>query len=183
MNARLEDHGIFATTGFWLRCMEISGLLFELLLPFLDKRINTKQKKGKRKPFSFFSSLCDGSIMMKKQPAYMKWFKIIGIIFIILGFSSFIGANYIRSQVDQGKKRVKKAQSNLNAVNSAASSNSTLYFFSKAATGPIQSQINEGKKDIVYFQSLAQNLDISGWVLVVIGAGVTIWAFYRGKRG
>lgn len=121
--------------------------------------------------------------MMKKQPAYMKWFKIIGIIFIILGFSSFIGANYIRSQVDQGKKRVKKAQSNLNAVNSAASSNSTLYFFSKAATGPIQSQINEGKKDIVYFQSLAQNLDISGWVLVVIGAGVTIWAFYRGKRG
>lgn len=127
--------------------------------------------------------MCDGTLMTKKQTSHMKWYKIIGILLIVLGISSFIGSNYIRSQVDQGKRKVKKAQSAVNATNSATSGNATLYFFSRTATGPIQNQINEGKKDIAYFQSVAKNLDIAGWVMVGTGAFLTVWAFYRGRRG
>ncbi len=121
--------------------------------------------------------------MGKKELSTMKWIKILGITLIVMGIASFVGGNYIRSQVDQGKKKVRKAQSGVNAVNSASSSDPALYFFSKAATGPIQSQINEGKKDIVYFQALAKNLDIAGWVMVIVGLTGTIWAFTRGRRG
>lgn len=113
----------------------------------------------------------------------MKWIKILGIGLIVMGIASFIGGNYISSQVNQGKRKVRKAQSGVDAVNSASSSDPALYFFSKAATGPIQKQINEGKRDIVYYQSLAKNLDIAGWVMLVIGVTGTVWAFYRGRRG
>lgn len=121
--------------------------------------------------------------MRRKHVLHMKWFKILGVVLILLGISFFVGSNYIRSQVEQGKTKVRKAQSAVDATNSAASVDPNLYLFSRAATGPVQKQINDGKRDIVFFQSLAKNLDIAGWAAVVVGIGVTIWAFYRGKRG
>ncbi len=119
---------------------------------------------------------------MKKAFNSMRLYKIIGILLIVGGIASFIFANYIRSQVDQGKHKVRKAQSAVNSANQVASGDPTLYLFSRTATGPIQKKINEGKKDIVYFQSLAKTLDVVGFIALVAGGGLTIWAFYSSRK-
>ena len=120
--------------------------------------------------------------MIKKAFNSMRLYKIIGILLIVGGIASFLFANYIRSQVDQGKHKVRKAQSAVNSANQAASGDPTLYLFSRAATGPIQKKINEGKKDIVYLQSLAKTLDIVGFITIIAGGGLTVWAFYSDRR-
>ena len=84
----------------------------------------------------------------------MRLYKIIGILLIVGGIASFLFANYIRSQVDQGKHKVRKAQSAVNSANQAASADPTLYLFSRTATGPIQKKINEGLWWLVSFTTI-----------------------------
>jgi hypothetical protein len=111
----------------------------------------------------------------------MLWKKIVGGLFVFIGFGCIGFSMYIDDQVDQGKHKVRKAQSAVNTANAVTSSNSTLSFFGGLATSPIQDQINEGKRDIAYYNDLSQKFTIGGWILIVSGAALFAWGFKKQK--
>jgi hypothetical protein len=104
--------------------------------------------------------------------------KIIGIIIGICGIAMILFSIYISNQVGEGKVKASKAQSQVDTGSWLFSQSPATKEVGKALTGAAQSKIDEGQRQITYYEGMAKWLLIGGIGFIVIG-GVIL--FYRRK--
>ncbi|MFZ4772580.1 MAG: hypothetical protein ACOYK9_01135 [Chlamydiia bacterium] len=112
----------------------------------------------------------------------MRLLRILGVLLILGGIGAIGFSNYILSQVHEGEKKVKRTQGAVDLANQALSTNETASMVGGIATNSIQQQINEGKRDISYYQDMAANFSLGGWISIGVGAGLFVFSFTRKKH-
>jgi uncharacterized membrane protein HdeD (DUF308 family) len=109
--------------------------------------------------------------------------RIIGIVICIGGIVLIFVSNYIKSQVESGKMQISSAESQVSqgktlfGLNPVSKQVGNQVFFNSA-----EQQINAGKKDVAYYESLASQLQIAGIIAIVVGLGIVFIPFTTHKR-
>ena len=101
---------------------------------------------------------------------YMKAKRIVGIVILIGGFVMLGFSYYIRTQVAQGQMEVSSAQRKVDRGSSLFNLTPYTKDVGRGIMGSAQSRIDEGKMTIAQYESLANTLQIGGFVCIAIGA-------------
>ena len=99
----------------------------------------------------------------------MKTKKIISLLLIILGLGLIGTAMYINSEVETGKHKISRAQSQVDQGKNLFSLNPVTKEVGKGLTGGAQKKINEGKQQVTHYEGVAKVTQISGIILLIIG--------------
>ena len=110
----------------------------------------------------------------------MRYQRMIGMIALIGGVVCLGFSMYIKSEVLAGQEQIASGERKLNALDRVFSASPTTKSYSSQLTKSGRSKIAQGKEDIAYYTSLANTLQISGVVLIIVGAG--IFLFGKKKR-
>jgi hypothetical protein len=107
--------------------------------------------------------------------------KTLAIITVILGVILFFSSLYIREQVDEGEKQVVDAQHKLNKGGGILSISPLTSAIGKTTKRAFQKKIVEGEKEIDFYDHVANWAEISGIILIVLGAGI-FYVYRKNKR-
>jgi hypothetical protein len=110
----------------------------------------------------------------------MSFKKILSILILISGIALIAVSSYIKTQVEEGKYKVDKAQKQVNAGRRVFSVFPETKEIGKAATDSAQKKINQANQEIGQYANLVTWLKIGGISLIVIGAG-TFFIFRKKK--
>jgi hypothetical protein len=113
----------------------------------------------------------------------MTFRRVLGFLMLLIGILLILASRYIKNQVEQGQQQINSAQSKVNQADSLFSLNPTSKQVGQVVTGSAQNKINEGKQQVVEYTTLAERLNISGIVVVVLGIGYLILFGIKKKRG
>lgn len=111
----------------------------------------------------------------------MNFKKIISVVLVVAGALMIAGAYSIKNQVAQGKIQLSDAESTVNTGKALFSVNPVSKEVGNQLTKSVDRKIAEGHDQIAFYSKLAENLIISGIVLIVIGVGLFI--FYGRRSG
>jgi hypothetical protein len=109
--------------------------------------------------------------------------RIIGILICIGGIVLIFVSIYITTQVESGKLQISSAESKVSTgktlfgLTPVTKEAGNQLFFNSA-----EGQINAGKEEVAYYESLASILKIVGIIAIVVGLGVIFIPFGRKKR-
>lgn len=97
--------------------------------------------------------------------------RIIGILIVIVGILCLGVSYYINNQILQGVAKIKSAQEKVNKGNDffSGSSNPVMQGIGSQVTGSAQKKINLGKEEIEKYTAIADNLQMGGIVLLIVG--------------
>ncbi len=110
----------------------------------------------------------------------MKIKKIIAIIIFLLGIGMLFVSYDIKKKVAEGTLKVRKAEKTVNQANSLFSLSPTAKQLTQESLQGAQKKIEAGKADIAYYSKLADQLQLSG--LVLMGAGILIFVLGREEK-
>ena len=100
--------------------------------------------------------------------------RMIGIIVSICGIATIFVSIYIKNQVATGKEIASKAQSQVDVGTSLFSLTPVTKEIGKGISGQAQSKIDEGQRQISYYEGLANGLLIGGIGLIILGGAVVL---------
>jgi len=112
----------------------------------------------------------------------MKILRILSIVVVMGGGVCIFFSNYITNQVNEGKIKIEKGQKSVDKSSSLFSTNPYTKPIGKGITSSAQKEINTGKEDVAYYEQLAQTLQISGFVGVIVGAAFIIFSFFGQRK-
>ncbi len=95
--------------------------------------------------------------------------RIISILVILIGVAMIFGTMYIREQIEEGKQKIAHAQEKVDQGNGLFGLTPFTRPIGKEATSSIQKKIEEGQGQIEKYEQIADNLQIGGIVLIVLG--------------
>jgi drug/metabolite transporter (DMT)-like permease len=104
-----------------------------------------------------------------------NWKKILGMVVAVVGVIMVVFAEYIASQVAEGREQIEQGQGKVNTINKIFSVNPTSEQVGKQLTKPAQNKIDQGKRDVAHYASLAERLRVAGIVLMVGGGALFFW--------
>lgn len=97
-----------------------------------------------------------------------------GIALIILGAVMLFFSDYIAEQVTSGKAQIRKAQGQVNTIDSVFSSSKYTSPIGKQITGSAQRKIDAGQSEVSRYETVVTLLRVGGIVLIVVGAFMVI---------
>ena len=106
--------------------------------------------------------------------------KIFGLLLCILGLAFLVVAGYIDSQVKEGRKKISKAQKNLDTGTALFSLAPVTKDLSQNFSRGIQKKIEEGTETADYYEHLAVQFKVVGIILLV--AGILVVIFCKAKK-
>ncbi len=112
----------------------------------------------------------------------MKILRILGIVVVVAGVGCIFFSNYITNQVNEGKIKIEKGQKSVDKSSSLFSTTPYTKPIGKGITSSAQKKINAGKEEVAYYEQLAQTLQTSGIVGIIVGAGLTIFSFFGQRK-
>lgn len=112
----------------------------------------------------------------------MKLLRIFGILILLAGIACIFFSHYISNQVAEGKIKIEKGQKAVDQGNSLFSMSPYTKPVGKKLSSSSQKKIDEGKEEVSYYEQIAQTLQISGIVAIIVGAGVTIFSFFGPRK-
>ena len=107
--------------------------------------------------------------------------RILGIVVVIAGIALIVISQYIKTQVAEGNLQISSAQQKVDQGNKLFSLSPYSKPIGQQMTGSAQKKINAGQEQVAYYDQLADQLQIGGIILIVIGA-VIILIPRRAKR-
>ena len=113
----------------------------------------------------------------------MRLMRILGFVILIAGIAAILFANYINSQIGEGKTKIKKAQKNVKQAEGLFSLNPVTKELGKGISDEAQKKIDEGKEAVAKYEKIADLLQTGGIVMTILGAGIVIVSFLRKKKG
>jgi len=110
--------------------------------------------------------------------------RILGILIVLIGAVSIGFSYYIKQQVSAGEEKIESAQKSVDKGNQlfSGSSNPIVKGFGQSMTGSAQKKINKGKEEVVKYATLADQLQMGGIALIVLGAILIVIPRRKGKR-
>jgi hypothetical protein len=121
-------------------------------------------------------SLCVCVKIYFNQRCFVNWKRVFAIVVFIVGVAMVGGAYYINTQVAEGKLQVSSAEKKVDQGKTLFSLNPVSKEIGDQITKSADRKIDKAKEEISYYAGLAQNLQIGGIVLIVIGIGFFIFA-------
>lgn len=112
----------------------------------------------------------------------MKILRILGIVVVVAGIVCIFFSNDITNQVNEGKIKIEKGQKTVDTSSSLFSTNPYTKPFSKGITSSAQKKIDTGKEEVAYYEQLAQTLQISGIIGIIVGVALTIFSFFGQRK-
>ena len=109
---------------------------------------------------------------MEHKHRRIEYKKILGLLLIAGGITLLGISYYIKHEVEVGKEKIASAQEKVDIGKKIFSMNSTTKEIGKIATSPIEHKINNGVRDVAYYEKLAYELQIGGVLLFVLGMGL-----------
>ncbi len=107
--------------------------------------------------------------------------RIIGIIIAACGAFMLVFSNYISKQVQEGRGKISRAQSQVDTGNKLFSINPITKEVGKGISGGAQRRIDAGSMEADEYAVLAHQLQIGGVVLLIVGCGI-VFLSSRKKR-
>jgi uncharacterized protein YjeT (DUF2065 family) len=98
----------------------------------------------------------------------------LGILIIIGGIVLFGISQYIKGQVEEGKMKISNAEKKIEQGNKLFSFNPISKQVGQQITGSAQKKINEGKEEVDYYTQLANQLQIGGYILMIVGLVIVL---------
>jgi len=100
----------------------------------------------------------------------MKFMRILGLILILAGIASIGTSMYIKNEIEKGKMQIAVGQKRLNQgkqmLNLAPPATKPVQ---DVITSPIQSKIDQGKRDVAYYETMSNLLMGGGIISIVLG--------------
>ena len=112
----------------------------------------------------------------------MKILRILGIVVMVAGVVCIFFSNYITNQVNEGKIKIEEGQKTVDTSSGLFSTNPYTKPIGKGITSSAQKKIDAGKEEVVYYEQLAQTLQISGIVGIIVGAAITVFSFFGQRK-
>ncbi len=112
----------------------------------------------------------------------MKVLRILGILILLAGIACIFFSNYITNQVNEGKIKIEKGQKTVDQSNRLFSLNPYTKQVGQELSSSSQKKINEGKEEVAHYEQIAQTLQISGIVAIIVGAGISIFSFFGSRK-
>lgn len=94
---------------------------------------------------------------------------IIAVVIVLLGIAMVGGAIYIKNQVAQGKLQVSSAERQVQQGKSLFSLNPVTQEIGGQITKSADRKIDNAKGELSYYANMAQNLQVGGIILIVLG--------------
>lgn len=95
--------------------------------------------------------------------------RIFGILLVLAGVALVLTSNYISNQVEAGKEQINSAQDKVDKGNSLFSMSPYTKDVGEQITGSAQKKIDEGKLQVIQYETLAGKLKIGGIALIIVG--------------
>lgn len=108
--------------------------------------------------------------------------RISGVILLVLGVLIIIFGNIISGQVEEGKKKIHKAQRGVNTIKDISKIHQTTEKIGKTITKPVQKKINKGRVQAKDYKILSTVMLIVGIVFSATGVILLILSFTSKKR-
>ena len=109
----------------------------------------------------------------------MSWKRIIGMLIAIAGIALLLVSNYITQRVEDGKEQISNAQEKVDKGSSLFSLSPYTKDVGQQITGSAQKKIDEGKLQVIQYETLAGKLQIGGIALIVVG---TLFVIFGRKK-
>ncbi len=105
--------------------------------------------------------------------------KIAGVGITVIGILCVGMAYYIKSSVAEGKEKIAHAEKQVNTGESLLSLSPATKQMSKGMTDSAHSKINAGKEQVSKYSTIARELQVGGFALLVIGCGILILRYRK----
>jgi Na+/phosphate symporter len=105
--------------------------------------------------------------------------KIAGLLVFALGLGLLFTSHYIQGEVNQGTARLEKAQKTVDKSSSLFSVNPVSKQVGGVVTGAAQKKLNQYAAQAAYYQQVADNLEIGGFISLGLGALLFLWGFKK----
>lgn len=102
----------------------------------------------------------------------MSLWRMLGMLFFLLGAAALGSALYISHQIEIGQVNIHRAESAVKTGSSLLSLSSVTRDWGQKLTDSVEQKIDAGKKHIEEYTSLARQLKIGGALLLIIGVGL-----------
>lgn len=109
----------------------------------------------------------------------MNFKKVIGILVLLGGISTLLFAFYIQTQLNQGKRTVEQAQKAVDKGSILFKINPVTEEMGKGISNAAQKKIDEGKREIIYYQGVVQQLLIGGAIITLVGGLIILWGMKK----
>lgn len=112
----------------------------------------------------------------------MKLIRILGIIILLAGLSSYFFAGYIATQVASGREQVASAEQNVDTLKDLSSLSPYTKGGGKIVADSAQKKIDAGNMDISKYQQLSDLLHQCGIIGSILGAILISVSFIPVKK-
>lgn len=102
----------------------------------------------------------------------MNMKRILGIAILVVGVVLLFVSNYIKGQVEEGKMKISDAEKKVGVANSLFSLSPVAKEITQGSMEGANRKIEAGKGDVAYYEKLAGQLKVGGYVLILAGAVV-----------
>ncbi|MDX8431801.1 MAG: hypothetical protein SNF33_08390 [Candidatus Algichlamydia australiensis] len=99
----------------------------------------------------------------------MSFRRILGIIILVSGLGSIGTSLYIKKEVAKGKEQIASGQKKVDQTKALFGMSSATEPVGDVVTASGQSQINQGRRDVAYYEKLADWLMTGGIIGVIFG--------------
>src|SRR5690349_5951950 len=113
----------------------------------------------------------------------MKAQRIIGVIAIVGGIILICIARYIKAEIVAGNEQISSGEKQLSTMDKVFSLSPATKPVGDQLTSSGRQKIARGKEEILHYSKLANQLQIGGIVLIVVGTVVFITGKKRKKKG
>ncbi len=100
----------------------------------------------------------------------MKIIRILGIIILLAGLSSYLFSGYIATQVASGKEQVASAEQKVDTLKGLSSLSPYTKGAGNMVAGSAQKKIDDGNMDIAKYQQMSDLLHQYGIIASILGA-------------
>ena len=106
--------------------------------------------------------------------------RILGIVILIAGVAMVFTSHYIMGQVAEGKMKISDAEEKVGTAKGLFSLSPVTKELSRGKLEEADSQIEAGKGEVAYYEKMAGQLQVGGYIL--IGIGIIVVIFGRKKK-
>lgn len=100
--------------------------------------------------------------------------RILGVVVLIVGLALIVASQYIKGRVAEGESQISSAQEKVNQGSKLFSLSPYAKPIGEKMTESAQQKINAGKEQASQYGQLADQLQIGGIVLIVLGAVIIL---------
>lgn len=101
----------------------------------------------------------------------MELKRVVGISMLVAGIALLAVSKYISGRVKEGQEQINSTQKTLNEGSALSSMNPATKQIGKIVGGSVQTKIDQGQQDVIFYEKVATWTLVGGIIFIVVGTG------------